>query len=128
MGAGTGTSDELGGGDGVIVTAGTGVATAGLGAADGDCVTGDGAGETDGRSARADRDGDGTRPAGSWSTVPPVNDVPDPADRVTTADSGFAAASSTTTIVAADKARTMIPVAAMARYGTLTRRDGTGGR
>src|ERR1035438_1552451 len=75
MGAGTGTSDELGGGDGVIVTAGTGVATAGLGAADGDCVTGDGAGETDGRSARADRDGDGTRPAGSWSRVPAGRDA-----------------------------------------------------
>ena len=124
--AGDGGS-EVGAGDGVIVTAGTGVATTGLGAADGDCVTGDATGETDARDV-ADLDGDGTRPAGSWSTVPPVNDVPDPADRVTTADSGFAAASSTTTIVAADKARTMIPVAAMARYGTLTRRDDAGGR
>jgi hypothetical protein len=122
-----GDGGELGVGDGVIVTAGTGVATTGPGA-DGDCVTGDGVGETDGRSARADRDGAGTRPAGSWSTVPPVNDVPDPADRVTTADNGLAAASSTTIIVAADRARTMIPVAAMARYGTLTRRGDTGGR
>ena len=128
MGTGTGTSDELGAGDGVIVTAGPGVATTGLGAADGDCVTGDGAGETDGRSALAGRDGTGTGTAGSWSTVPPVNDVPDPADRVTTADNGLAAANSTTMIVAADRARTMIPVAAMARYGTLTRRDDAGGR
>ena len=126
MGAGDG-SGELGTGDGVAVTAGTGVATAGLGAADGDWVTGDTAGETDTRGV-ADRDGTGTGTAGSWSTVPPVNDVPDPADRVTTADNGLAAANSTTTIVAADRARTMIPVAAMARYGTLTRRDDAGGR
>ena len=55
-----GDSGELGTGDGVIVTAGTGVATTGLGA-DGDCVTGDTTdGEADGRSARADRDGTGT--------------------------------------------------------------------
>ena len=118
---------ESGAGDGVTVTAGTGVATTGPAAADGDCVTGDTTGETDARGT-ADRDGTGTRPAGSWSTVPPVNDVPLPADRVTTADNGLAAANSTTTIVAADRARTMIPVAAMARYGTLTLRDGTGGR
>jgi hypothetical protein len=122
-----GDSDEVVAGDGVTVTAGPGVATTGLGDAGGDCVTGDATGETDTRGV-ADRDGTGTRPAGSWSTVPPVNDVPDPADRVTTADNGFAAASSTTTIVAADRARTMIPVAAMARYGTLTRRDDAGGR
>ena len=125
MGA-DGDCGELGAGDGVIVTAGTGVATTGPGA-DGDCVTGDTTGETDTRGS-ADRDGTGTRPAGSWSTVPPVNDVPDPADRVTTADNGLAAANSTTMIVAADRARTMIPVAAMARYGTLTRRDDAGGR
>src|ERR1035438_9901550 len=125
MGAG-GDSGELGAGDGVTVTAGTGVATTGPGA-DGDCVTGDATGETDVRGT-ADCAGTGTTPAGSWSTVPPVNDVPDPADRVTTADNGFAAASSTTTIVAADRARTMIPVAAMARYGTLTRRDDAVGR
>jgi hypothetical protein len=122
-----GDCDGLGAGDGVTVTAGPGVATTGLGAADGDCTTCDTTGETDTRGT-ADRDGAGAKPAGSWSTVPPVNDVPDPADRVTTADSGFAAATSTTTIVAADRARTMIPVAAMARYGTRTRRDGTGGR
>src|ERR1017187_5986733 len=127
MGTGGGGSVALGAGDGVTVTAGTGVATTGLGA-DGDCAPGDAPGETDGRSARADRDGVGTRPAGSWSTVPPVNDVPDPADRVTTADNGLAAANSTTAIVAADRARTMIPVAAMARYGTLTFRDDAGGR
>ena len=113
MGAGD-DSDGLGTGGDVTVTAGTGVATTGLGAADGDCVTGDATGETDARDV-ADLDGDGTRPAGSWSTVPPVNDVPDPADRVTTADNGLAAANSTTMIVAADRARTMIPVAAMAR-------------
>src|ERR1035438_1783552 len=124
MGAG-GDSDGLGAGDGV--KAGTGVATTGLGAADGDCVTGDGTGETDTRGT-ADRDGTGTGTAGSWSTVPPVNDVPDPADRVTTADNGLAAASSTTMIVAADKARTRIPVAAMARYGTLPRREDATGR
>ena len=118
--------DVLGAGDGVIVTAGTGDVIGETGA-DGGGVTGDTDWETDTRGT-ADLDGAGTRPAGSWSTVPPVNDVPDPADRVTTADSGFAAASSTTMIVAADRARTMIPVAAMARYGTLTRRDGTGGR
>ena len=119
---------ESGAGDGVTVTAGTGVATTGLGAG-GDCEAGDTTdGEADGRSARADRDGTGIRPAGSWSTVPPVNDVPDPADRVTTADNGLAAANSTTTIVAADRARTMIPVAAMARYGTLTLREDAGGR
>ena len=126
MGA-DGDSDKLAAGDGVTVTAGTGVATTGLGAADGDCETGDTTGETDARGT-ADRDGTGTGTAGSWSTVPPVNDVPDPADRVTTADNGLAAASSTAMIVAADRARTMIPVAAMARYGTLTRRDGAGGR
>ena len=115
MGTGGG-SDALDAGDGATVTAGPGVATTGLGGVDGDCVTGVATdGEADGRSACADRDGTGTRPAGSWSTVPPVNDVPDPADRVTTADSGLAAASSTTAIVAADRARTMIPVAAMAR-------------
>ena len=125
MGAGDG-SGELGTGDGVIVTAGTGVTTNGPGAG-GDCTTGDATGETDTRGT-ADRDGDGTRPAGSWSTVPPVNDVPDPADRVTTADNGLAAASSTAMIVAADRARTMIPVAAMARYGTLTLRDDAVGR
>src|ERR1039457_5849662 len=122
-----GDSVGLGAGDGVAVTAGAGVATAGLGAADGDWVTGDTAGEAD-RVTTADRDGAGTRPAGSWSTVPPVNDVPDPADRVTTADNGLAAASSTPMIVAADRARTMIPVAAMARYGTLTRRRDAVGR
>jgi hypothetical protein len=127
MGA-DGDCGELGAGDGVIVTAGTGVATTGLGGADGDCTTGDTAdGEADSRGT-ADRDGDGIRPAGSWSTVPPVNDVPDPADRVTTADNGLAAANSTTIIVAADKTRTMIPVAAIARYGTLTRERDTGGR
>jgi hypothetical protein len=118
--------DELAAGDGVTVTAGTGVATTGPGA-DGDCTTCDTTGETDTRGT-ADRDGTGTRPAGSWSTVPPVNDVPDPADRVTTADNGLAAANSTTIIVAADKTRTMIPVAAIARYGTLTRERDTGGR
>jgi hypothetical protein len=118
----------MGAGDGVTVTAGTGVATTGPAAADGDCVTGDTTGETDSRGTTADRDGAGTRPAGSWSTVPPVNDVPDPADRVTTADNGLAAANSTTMIVAADRARTMIPVAAMARYGTLTLREDAGGR
>ena len=125
MGAGD-DSVTLGAGDGVTVTAGTGVTTTGPGA-DGDCETGDTTGETDTRGV-ADRDGTGTGTAGSWSTVPPVNDVPDPADRVTTADNGLAAATSTTTIVAADRARTMIPVAAMARYGTLTRREDAGGR
>src|ERR1039458_547950 len=123
MGTGGGGSVALGAGDGVTVTAGTGVATTGLGA-DGDCATGDTDGDTDARGTAA-RDGTGGRPAGAWSTVPPVNDVPDPADRVTTADNGLAAANSTMTIVAADRTRTMTPVAAMARYGTLTRRGDT---
>jgi hypothetical protein len=122
-----GDSVALGAGVGVIVTAGAGVTTTGPAAADGDCVTGDTTGDTDAAGV-ADRDGTGTGTAGSWSTVPPVNDVPDPADRVTTADNGLAAANSTTAIVAADRARTMTAVAAMARYGTLTRRRDAVGR